>query len=246
MIECWKKRLWIDSVRELISTEKCSLHFESDLLFNQIDKKINHSIFAILQSQDTKLTANQKFNHKYSKNCKHSKIENSKSKSILLVIELNDKKYSNCLCKMFHRYMKCFYIRFRIKKFDWKFNQLILQMIIIEIAKIVEEIKIIINRILKRNVKIIILKKTKKSKKSNKANNILIENFENSSYLSFATFLAFAIDSILYKLLNCWILDCATNLHVCNDSSRFQLNRFINLEDQLRVDKTIYSIEEYV
>ncbi len=76
-------------------------------------------------------------------------------------------------------------------------------MIIIEIAKIVEEIKIIINRILKRNVKIIILKKTKKSKKSNKANNILIENFENSSYLSFATFLAFAIDSILYKLLNC-------------------------------------------
>jgi hypothetical protein len=58
-------------------------------------------------------------------------------------------------------------------------------------------------------------------------------------------FSSFAIDSISYKLFNCWTLDCASNVHVCNDSSRFQFNRCVNSENQLRVDKTIYLIEKY-
>ncbi len=89
-------------------------------LFNQIDhtnKKINHSAFATLQSQSTK--SNEKSDHKCFDNCDHFEdSENFESKSILIVIESNEKKYSNCLCEMFHRYMKCFYIRFNIKKFD--------------------------------------------------------------------------------------------------------------------------------
>jgi hypothetical protein len=103
--------------------------------------------------------------------------------------------------------------------------------------------KITFDCILKRNVNAI--NKKKKTNKSNKSNNVSIENFENSFYLSFAMFSAFAIDFISYKLLNYWILDCATNIHVCNDSSRFQINRLINLEDRWRVDKTIYLILRY-
>ncbi len=56
---------------------------------------------------------------------------------------------------------------------------------------------------------------------------------------------SFAIESILYKLLNCWILNCASNIHVCNDSSKFQLDRLVNFDDQLRVEKTVYFIEKY-
>jgi hypothetical protein len=56
---------------------------------------------------------------------------------------------------------------------------------------------------------------------------------------------SFAIESISYKLLNCWTLNCASNIHVCNDSSRFQLDRLVNFDDRLRIDKTVYSIERY-
>jgi hypothetical protein len=45
--------------------------------------------------------------------------------------------------------------------------------------------------------------------------------------------------------LNCRILDCAIDIHICNDQLRFLLNRLINLENQLRIDKTIYLIEKY-
>jgi hypothetical protein len=58
-------------------------------------------------------------------------------------------------------------------------------------------------------------------------------------------FSSFAIDSISYKLLNCWILNCASDIHVCNDSSRFQLDRFVNFDDQPRIEKIVYFIEKY-
>ncbi len=43
-------------------------------------------------------------------------------------------------------------------------------------------------------------------------------------------------------MLNSWL---STNIHVCNDLSRFQIKRLINLENRLRIDKTIYLIERY-
>jgi hypothetical protein len=105
-------------------------------LFNQTkhtDKKANHSAFVIFQNQDTKLV-DQKFNHKCSNDCEHSESENSESdESNLIVIESSDKKYSNCLCEMSHRYIKCSYIRSRIRQFDWKSDLSILKMIKIKI-----------------------------------------------------------------------------------------------------------------
>jgi hypothetical protein len=122
-------------------------------LFNQIDhtnKRINHSAFATLQNQNTK--SNEKSDHKCSDSCDHFEdSENFESKSILIVIESNEKKYSNCLCEMSHRYMKCFYIRLSIKKSDWKSDSSIVQMIKIKIAETIESIKLIINRIIKRD-----------------------------------------------------------------------------------------------
>jgi hypothetical protein len=212
-------------------------------LLNQIDhtnKKINHSIFANLRSQNTK--SNKKSDHKCFDNCDHFEtFENFESKSILIVIESNEKKYSNWLCEMFHRYMKCFYIRLKIKKSDWNSDSSIIQMIKINIAETIDEIKFIINRIFKRNAKTANKEKEKLNKSEN-TNHIENENF---IYSFFAMSSSFAIDSILYKLLNCWILNDALNIHVCNDSSKFQFNRFVNFDDQLRVEKIVYSIERY-
>jgi hypothetical protein len=211
-------------------------------LFNQIDhtnKRTNHSTFAIFQDENTK--SNEKSDHKCSDNYDH--FENFESKSILIVIELNENKYSNCLCEMFHRYMKCLYIRLSIKKSDWKSNSSIVQMIKIKIAETINEIKLIINRILKWNAKTT-NKEKEKSNKFENANHIENEN-ENSLYSFFAISSYFAIDSISYKLLNCWILNCALYIHVRNNSSRFQLDRLVNFDDQLRVEKIVYFIEKY-
>jgi hypothetical protein len=73
-------------------------------------------------------------------------------------------------------------------------------MLKIKIAETVDEIKLTINRILKRNAKTA-NKEKEKSNKSENANHIENEN-ENSSYSSFAMSSSFAIDSISYKLLN--------------------------------------------
>jgi hypothetical protein len=65
---------------------------------------------------------------------------------------------------MFHRYMKCLYIRLSIKKLNWKSNSSIVQIIKIKIAETIEEIKLIINRILKQDAK------TTNKKKRNRTN----------------------------------------------------------------------------
>jgi hypothetical protein len=205
-------------------------------LFNQIEKSANYSAFAILQDQDKKLASNEIFNHKDSDSCEHSRTEtteNSKSASILLVIEVSDKKYSNRLCEMSHRYMKCLYIRLWIRQFEWKSDQSILKIIKFNIAKAIDEMTIILDHILKRDANAANKKKeTRKSNKSAKSsNNVSIENFENFFYSFFATFSAFAIDSISYKFLNCWILKYATNIHVCNNQLTFQINRLISFEN---------------
>jgi hypothetical protein len=79
-----------------------------------------------------------------------------------------------------------------------------------------------------------------------------IENFDDESTqtskeitlnVSFAE--AFVEKKTSYKLINCWTLNSEIDIHVCNDSNRFQLNRIIDFENQLIIDKIVYDIENY-
>ncbi len=45
--------------------------------------------------------------------------------------------------------------------------------------------------------------------------------------------------------MNCWTLDNDIDIHVYNDSDRFQLNRKIDSNNQLIVDKIVYNIKDY-
>jgi hypothetical protein len=80
-----------------------------------------------------------------------------------------------------------------------------MKMIKVRVAETIDEIKITIDRILKKDAETAEKEKEKsnKSDKSKKSNNVSIEN---SFYSSFAMFSAFAIDFISYKLLRCWIV----------------------------------------
>jgi hypothetical protein len=79
-----------------------------------------------------------------------------------------------------------------------------------------------------------------------------IENFDDEStqtsnkiILNILFAETFVEEKISYKLINCWTLNNEIDIYVCNDSDRFQLNRMINLENQLIIDKIVYDIEKY-
>jgi hypothetical protein len=68
-------------------------------------------------------------------------------------------------------------------------------------------------------------------------------NDEVTLNVSFAE--TFAKRQTFYKVINCWTLNSDIDIHVNNDSDRFQLNRIIDSNNQLIVDKIVYDIENY-
>jgi hypothetical protein len=71
----------------------------------------------------------------------------------------------------------------------------------------------------------------------------VLATFEYAEPAAFAS--TFSGKSYLYKLQNCWILDCDIDIHVCNDRRRFNLTRVVDLDDMIMIDKIIYAIESY-
>jgi hypothetical protein len=110
-----------------------------------------------------------------------------------------------------------------------------------------------INKILESNSKFrIAVKYAKKKIRKWLEKDKKIENFDDESTqtskritlnVSFAE--AFVEDKTSYKLINCWTLNSEIDIHVYNDSERFQLNRVIESENQLIIDKIVYDIENY-
>jgi hypothetical protein len=69
--------------------------------------------------------------------------------------------------------------------------------------------------------------------------------FEDEVTLNVSFAEKFAKEQVSYKLINCWTLDSEIDIYVCNDSNRFQLNRIIDSENQLMIDKIVHDIENY-
>jgi flagellar motility protein MotE (MotC chaperone) len=207
------------SIRNLLKEFRNHLRIARAL----ITKKATHEAFATLQEKSSnEKTTDQKESRKFSKR----KLENSKIEN------------RSCLCDRKHFFKDCYYLIEKIRSIEWKSN---------------EETKKKINKILESNSKLrvavkYIKKKVKKWLKKDKK----IENFDDESTqtskkiilnVSFAE--AFVERKISYKLINCWTLDNEIDIHVCNDSERFQLNRVVESENQLIVDKIVYDIENY-
>jgi hypothetical protein len=207
------------SIRNLLEQFRNHLQIARRL----ITKRAIHEAFATLQEKSSnEETTDQKESKKFSnRRFENSKIENR-----------------CCLCDRKHLFKDCYYLIEKIRSIEWKSN---------------EEIKKKINKILESNskfrvavkyVKIKVRKWLKKDKK--------IEDFDDESTqtsrriilnVSFAE--TFIKSKISYKLINCWTLNSEIDLHICNDSERFQLNRVIESENQLIIDKIVYDIENY-
>jgi hypothetical protein len=160
------------------------------------------------------------------RNKKKSKIENRKIENRF------------CLCNKNQFFKNRYYLIEKIRSIEWKSN---------------EEIKKKIIKILESNSRLrIAVKNAKKKTKKWLEKDKKIENFDDESTqtskeiilnVSFAE--TFVEEKILYKLINCWTLNSEIDVHVCNDSDRFQLNRMIDFENQLIIDKIVYDIENY-
>ncbi len=207
------------SIRNLLEEFRNHLRIARAL----ITKKATHEAFATLQEKSSnEKTTDQKESEKSSnRRFENSKIENR-----------------SCLCDRKHLFKDCYYLIEKIRSIEWKSN---------------EEIKKKINKILESNSKLrIAVKYAKKKVKKWLEKDKKIENFDDESTqtskkitlnVSFAE--AFVERKISYKLINYWTLNSEIDIHVCNDSDRFQLNRMTDSEDQLVIDKIVYDIESY-
>jgi hypothetical protein len=212
------------SIRDILEEFRNHLRIARTL----ITKKTTHEAFVTLQSKisDEKRTDQEKESEKFS----NRKFENRK---------YDDR---SCLCEKKHSFNDCFYLIENIRSTEWKSNEEIMK----KIEKILEtnsRMKIAIKyarRNVKRRLKKVIENEDDSNDESSKKK---FSNDEVTLNVSFAE--TFAKRQVSYKLINCWTLDSEIDIHVCNDSDRFQLNRVVDFENQLVIDKIVHDIENY-
>jgi hypothetical protein len=208
------------SIRSLLEEFRNHLRIARTL----ITKRITHEAFATLQekSSNDETTDQEKESEKFS----NRKFENR-----------------SCLCDKKHSFNECYYLIEELRSTEWKSNEEMMK----KIEKILEtnsRIRTTVKwarKIVKRRLKKVIEKENDSNDESSRKKSFFDD--EVTLNVSFAE--TFAKEQISYKLINCWTLDSETNIHVCNDSERFQLNRIADSANQLVVDKIVYEIENY-
>ena len=135
-------------------------------------------------------------------------------------------KLSDCLCGDTHRFKNCPYFIEELRGTGWTPNEEIQRKIDEKLSK-VPKLKAAVEKAQKQardgqNGK----ETTPTTKKTTSAG-------------------AFAVESYSYKLKNCWTLDSGTDIHVCNDRTRFNFERPATEDDVLIAGKTTYAIEAF-
>jgi hypothetical protein len=189
-----------------------------------ITKKAIHEAFATLQekSSNDETTDQEKESEKFS-----------------------NRKFKNrsCLCDRKHSFNECYYLIKELRSTEWKSNEEMMK----KIEKILEtnsRIRTTVKwarKIVKRRLKKVIEKENDSNDESSKK----ISFFDDEMTLNVSFAETFTKRQISYKLINCWTLNSETDIHVCNDSDRFQLNRVVDSTNQLVIDKIVYDIENY-
>ncbi len=213
------------SIRNLLKEFRNHLRIARTL----ITKKTTHEAFATLQEKsfNDEITDQEKESEKFS----NRKFENRK---------YNDR---SCLCDKKHSFNECYYLIEELRSTEWKSNEEMMK----KIEKIFEtnsRIKTTVKwarKNVKRRLKKFIEKENDFDDESSRKKSFFDD--EVTLNVSFAE--TFAKKQVSYKLINCWTLNSDIDIHVCNDSDRFQLNRIIDSNDQLVIDKIVYDIENY-
>jgi hypothetical protein len=189
-----------------------------------ITKKAIHEAFATLQERSSNDETNDQ--EKESEKFSNRKIENRSC--------LYDRKYS---------FNECYYLIEELRSIEWKSNEEMMK----KIEKILETNSRIRTTVkwARKNVKRRLKKVIEKENDSNDESSRKKSFFDDEVTLNVSFAETFAKEQTLYKLINFWTLNSEIHIHVCNDSDRFRLNRMIDSNDQLIIEKIIYDIENY-
>jgi flagellar motility protein MotE (MotC chaperone) len=218
---------WDESEKIVNLNKKSSREFRNHLWIARalITKRTTHEAFVTLQEKTSneKNTDQEKRSEKFS----NRKFEN------------RNPEERSCICDKKHLFKDCYYLIEKIRSTEWKSNE--------EIKKKIEKI-LETNSRMRIAVKYVKQKMKKWLEKEKKFENDFDDESTTASRkvmlnVSFAE--TFAERQVSYKLINYWTLDSDIDIHVCNDSDRFQLNRMIDSDDQLAVEKIVYDIESY-
>jgi hypothetical protein len=152
-------------------------------------------------------------------------------------------KNRSCLCDRKHSFSECYYLIEKLRLTEWKSNEEMMK----KIEKILETNSRIRSAVkwARKNVKRRLKKVIEKENDSNDESSRKKSFFDDEVSLNVSFAETFAKRQISYKLINCWTLNSDIDIHVCNDSDRFQLNRIIDSNDSLVIDKIVYDIESY-
>jgi hypothetical protein len=193
-----------------------------------ITKRTTHEAFATLQEKiSEEKTTDQKESEKFS----NRKSENRK---------YDDR---SCLCDRKHSFNECYYLIEELRSIEWKSNEEMMK----KIEKILETNSRIRTTVkwARKNVKRRLKKVIEKENDSDDESSRKKSFFDDEVTLNVSFARTFAKRQVSYKLINCWTLDSDIDIHVCNDSDRFQLNRVVDSNNQLVIDKIVYDIENY-
>ena len=128
-------------------------------------------------------------------------------------------KSSDCLCGETHRFSDCPYLIEELREAAWVPNEEIKRQIDEKLSKIPK-------------LRAAVEKAQKQAREKTPTTKVTPAG-------------AFAVDCFSYKLKNCWTLDSGTDIHVCNDRTRFKFERTAAEEDVLMAGKTTYQIEAF-
>jgi hypothetical protein len=188
-----------------------------------ITKKTTHEAFATLQEKSSN---DETTDQKESKKLSNRRIENR-----------------SCLCDRKHSFNECYYLIEELRPTEWKSDEEMMK----KIEKILEKNSRIRTTVkwVRKNVKKRLKKVIEKENDSNDESSRKKSFFNDEVTLNVSFAKTFAKRQTLYKLINCWTLNSEIDIHVCNDSNWFRLNRMIDSNDQLIIEKTVYDIESY-
>jgi hypothetical protein len=143
-----------------------------------------------------------------------------------------------CLCGEIHRWSSCSYIVEQLRKPGWTGDS--------DIQKEIDD-KLSKNARLRHFVEIArkqALKKLETSKQKKQPPTKQKDGQPSLDEHLLSPLEAFAAGKLMYKLQNCWTLDSAADIHVCNDVSRFKFEKTAE-EEALFAGKEAYKIQAY-
>jgi predicted 2-oxoglutarate/Fe(II)-dependent dioxygenase YbiX len=136
----------------------------------------------------------------------------------------------------------CFYLIEQLRPAGWMLNPDILQEIDEKLAR-TPWIRGVVDRAKERAAESA-LKPSNRGNRDRKQQQKKKINAEASEESSLTEMAAFAVN-MTYKLQNCWTLDSAADVHVCNDLARFQFERTAGVDDVLFAGKDAYDVQAY-